>query len=364
MLPFKNYLLMLEGGAAGHMSHPFDLPTVNRGGDLINFFKKALKSLKKDSGSVKFDGLNVSLKLIKDDQGHFRFALDRGSNKELDIQGITVDNIEQRFDATTGGGTSMINIGKFILPIMDSSIELIMPELTKLRMTKNSNRFLNTEYITKTTNVTQYDRSMIVFHGVNEFFFTKSQKRGTVSRASKEISYDHATLDSLVTKLKPVFNQHGFEVFGPTKVNVSAEINLDSVLNEPFKVVYTPTSIVTYPLSAWLKKAVNPRKAEIIDNNGKRITAMTKNNYLHILNNNPIDNITTDKKAQKLLVDGAVLYHATRMLGNAVLNSLGSSAGELTKHEGVVLRDPTISANPVKITGEFILRGMESPFKK
>jgi hypothetical protein len=364
MLPFKKYLIVLEGGAAGHMAHPFDLPTVNRGTDLVNFFKKALVSLKRDRGAVKFDGLNMSLKLIQDDEGNYRFALDRGSNKEIDIQGITLDNIEQRFDISTGGGQSMINVGKFILPIMDSAIELIMPELKKLKMAKNSNRFLNTEYITGKTNVTQYDRNMIVFHGINEFYLSKSPVKGSIGRASREVAYDSEALNTLVLKLKPVFNQHGFEVFGPTKANITQPVSLDKVLSEPFKVIYTPTNIVTQPLSTWLKKSVNPRAATIIDVNGKKITAMTKNNYLHILNGNPLELITTDPKAQKLLVDGAVIYHATRILGNEVLKSLGSSAGELTKHEGVVLRDPKISMNPVKITGEFIVRGLESEFRK
>jgi len=365
MIPFKKFLL--EGGAAGHMAHPFDLQTVNRGTDLISFFKKAFNSLKRSKGKkgfVKFDGVNVSVKLIQDDEGNFRFALDRGSNKELDIQGITADNIDQRFDASTAGGQSLINIGKFLLPIMDSAIQLILPELKKLKMTVNINRFLNTEYITGQTNVTQYDRNMVVFHGVNEFFLSKSLKRGSVSRASKEVNYNVDALNELVNKLRPVFNQHGFEVFGPTAVNLTQQVNFESILNEPFKVVYSANNIVTQPLSAWLRKAVNPRSAKITDINGKLNSAMNKNNYLHILNGNPLDLITTDKKNQKLIVDGAVLYHATRLLGNAVLQSLSSSAGELTKHEGIVLRDPTISSVPVKITGEFIVTGMESPFKK
>ena len=44
MIPFKKFLL--EGGAAGHMAHPFDLLTVNRGTDLVGFFKKAFNSLR------------------------------------------------------------------------------------------------------------------------------------------------------------------------------------------------------------------------------------------------------------------------------------------------------------------------------
>ena len=37
MYNFKQYwdFVLCEGGAAGHMAHPFDLPQVNTGDDLI-----------------------------------------------------------------------------------------------------------------------------------------------------------------------------------------------------------------------------------------------------------------------------------------------------------------------------------------
>ena len=364
MITFKNFIIVQEGGAGGHMAHPFDLPSVNRGNDLLAFFKRALISLKQKRGSVKFDGLNTSIKLVRTEEGKFRFALDRGSNKEIDIQGITVDNIDQRFDPSTGGGQKMVEVGKFLLPILDSAIDLIMPELKKLKMISNSNRFLNTEYITGTTNVTQYDRNMIVFHGVKEFYLAKSPKLARIGRVSRETAYDGAALDAMIAKLKPVFHQHGFEVFGPTRVDLTQTADFTEALNQPITVVYAANNSVTQPLSAWLKKAVNPRNAQIINIANKKVPAMTKSNYLYVMAGKPIDAIATDPMSQKLIVDGAILYHATRVLGNSVLQGLGSSAGELTKHEGVVLRDPKISSNPVKITGEFIVKGMESAFRK
>ena len=52
------------GGAAGHMSHPFDLPTVGNGSDLFKFFQDAAELLMTGPGSVKIDGVNVSFKLM------------------------------------------------------------------------------------------------------------------------------------------------------------------------------------------------------------------------------------------------------------------------------------------------------------
>ena len=64
-------------------------------------------------------------------------------------------------------------------------------------------------------------------------------------------------------------------------------------------------------------------------------------------------------------IDGAVIYHATRVLGREVLNALTSGMGDAENHEGVVLVDKKrYGVDMVKITGDFILRGMVSSFKK
>jgi len=61
---------------------------------------------------------------------------------------------------------------------------------------------------------------------------------------------------------------------------------------------------------------------------------------------------------------GAIMMHATRMLGNDVLRGLTSPMGDVMSHEGVVMRDEKLfGPNPVKITGEFIVGGMGSAFQ-
>ena len=44
-----------EGGAAGHMAHPFDLPRVKNGMGLLKFFQDAQKVL--NDAVVKIDGV-------------------------------------------------------------------------------------------------------------------------------------------------------------------------------------------------------------------------------------------------------------------------------------------------------------------
>ena len=85
------------GGAAGHMSHPFDLGWVNSGSDLLDFFEKARTFVeKKGAAAVKIDGVNVSFKLVGDDESK-QFAVDRGSLKPIDIEGITMGRVDDRF---------------------------------------------------------------------------------------------------------------------------------------------------------------------------------------------------------------------------------------------------------------------------
>jgi hypothetical protein len=49
-------------------------------------------------------------------------------------------------------------------------------------------------------------------------------------------------------------------------------------------------------------------------------------------------------------------------LGDAVLESLSSPLGPVSEHEGIVIRDPKIYSKPFKITGKFIVQGLESAF--
>ena len=62
MKTFKQHFLT-EGGAGGHMAHPFDLHTVHNGKDLINFFDKAYIVVKKDAAN-KNNHLGICKKIL------------------------------------------------------------------------------------------------------------------------------------------------------------------------------------------------------------------------------------------------------------------------------------------------------------
>jgi len=240
MLSFKNYLL-LEGGAAGHMAHPFDLKNVKTGNDLVKLFNAIENSVKRNKTAVKFDGLNASVKLIKNEAGNYQYAFDRGSAKPIDLKGITRDNVLERFEK----GHGMIAVVNFLLPVLDSTIETTMQEINKLGL-KKPNRFLNLEYVTGQTNVTHYDRNMIVIHGINEFVPHYAKNKRLLSRTSIEVPYSKEILNEhIVLKNKnPEIKELIFLPIGtPVKIQMNEMRNY--ILNINNNTVYP---IVDYTL--------------------------------------------------------------------------------------------------------------------
>ena len=200
------------GGAAGHMAHPFDLGSVRTGNDLLDFFNKAKEHLETEgAGAVKIDGVNVSFKVVETD-GQHQFAVDRGSAKEIDISGITMSRVDQRFPE----GHGMRPAIKTLLSILNKALPAIKPQLQELGMWDNPSMFLNTEYVTGTTNVTDYDENFLAIHGLNQFY-EKVAKSGAskgnvrpgaerpdgVKAPSREVTYDPEIMETLIEKLNP-----------------------------------------------------------------------------------------------------------------------------------------------------------------
>ena len=361
------------GGAAGHMAHPFDLPGVSSGSDLISFFQKAAEYLSADGvGSVKIDGVNVSFKVVEQN-GQHQFAVDRGSMKEIDIGGITMSRVDQRFPE----GHGMRPAIKTLLSILNESIGEIQPELEELGMWDNPSLFLNTEYVEGTTNVTDYDENFLAIHGLNQFY-ERTAKSGAskgnvrpgaqrpdgVKSPSVEVPYSENVMESLIAKLNPIAEQYGFKVYGSVPTQTMADIDYAQTLAEPFTVQVSPDREITKPLGEWLSGASNPGYGSLKLKNGKTIHPLHKELYKAILSGTiPIVDLVQEQDAEAA-INGALFMHATRMLGNDVLRGLTSPMGDVMNHEGVVLRDEELfGPNPVKITGEFILGGMGSNFQ-
>lgn len=274
--------------------------------------------------------------------------------KPLDLEGITIDKLLDRF----GEGHGMVNAGRTLLTIMNESIDEITPELKQLGMWDNANRFFNTEFVQGTTNVLQYDNDFLAIHGINEFYQATPKRR-----ASKEVEYNPKVLDSLIEKLNKKAEEYNFKVYGSVPATLTKQPNYNHVLNKNFN-VNVGTEKISKPLRDYLNEANNPFGDKITLQDGKQVGALSKFVYMQILNGVPLDTFIEDEADYQKAIDGAVIYHATRLLGDELLTTLTSDMGDVKYHEGIVIRDPKFHSAPVKVTGEFIIGGMASQFRK
>ena len=359
-----NEHIITEGGAAGHMAHPFDLSNVNSGKDLKNIFEKAANSLQSNPGSVKIDGVNSSIRLVTID-GVKQFVMDRGSKKELDIKGITKDNLLNRF----GKGHGMVKIGGEVLDLFNSALPNIENNLKELGAWEDPNILFNMEYVSGKTNVQDYGSNFVAIHGLNKIESKEVQgkRKMLTKRISSEISYNKETLQSLLDNLKPVAKERGFEVYGSVPTKMGKKPNFNSALSKQYTVEFTDEN-KTQSLDKWLDEINVIPKDEFIfintDNTPKKVGAVSKQVYQVILNRENVDDLFDNEEDREKAINGFVTYLATEKLGDEVLKVLDSPMGSVENHEGVVIRDEKIANVPFKITGKFILGGIVSDFKK
>jgi len=307
-------------------------------------FFKAVDSLKQGGGSVKIDGVNASIRLVNG-----QFVMDRGSAKPLDIKGMRPEDLPNRFEP----GHGFINIGTKVINIFDEAIPSTKSELKKLGLLDNPNILFNIEYVEGTTNVVGYGDigNFLAIHGLKEIKPKTFGKDGSVkSRVAVEIPYDKAAMQSYINKLNKVAMKYGFKVLGSVGTSFKSDPNLAKVLREP--VTLYPTEVAeTKSLKDWLKNVkIN-------------LPLITREQFINASNSKNIAQDFAGQDVQKIIND-TIVYLTTIKLGDEVLKNATSEIGDLDKHEGIVVRDPNIYNNPFKITGSFIIKGLESKFKK
>ena len=371
------------GGAGGHMWHPFDCPDVNSGQDLISFFQRSIESIKRNPAALKIDGVNLSFRLRENPNTPtgFEFVIDRGSMKPLDVEGVTADNADQRFVLPDGSPHGMVEATRILLGIFNAAIPEIMPELEQLGMTQDTGPFslyFNTEFVLKKINVKEYPFNFIAIHGVNKF-----EQKGPKSRHGVGTEVDQALLDGIREKVQIFANERDFRVYTNIPTAFNNTVLLEDALNKEFTIVYKsfatdpeePSELgagegSTKPLKVWLtnvgnnpvnqKVNISDKMRKIYPNMGKAQTPYAKNIYLEVLKGTAISDIALGPEDIESIVDAVVVMHATRLLGNAVLDALESDEfGSARKQEGVVVKDPEIcGGSAFKFTGDFIVGGL------
>ncbi len=357
-----NEVLLTEGGAAGHMAHPFDLPNVNDGKSLLDVFKKAADSLEINPGSVKIDGVNSSIRLV-DLDGEKQFAMDRGSKMPLDVKGVTKDDLKDRFKKKDGSIHGMIAAGGEVLDMFNEALPSLENDLKKLGAWDDPNILFNMEYVEGKTNVQDYDTNFIAIHGLNriESKEVMGAKKMLTKRISKEISYDKSALQSMLNNLTPTAKKRGFEVYGSVPTEMKNKPNFNIALSQNYT-IKSNEGDKTQSLDKWLKELNNIPEETFIFMDGIKRGAVSKLVYTTLLSGGNIDELFEKEEDKQAAIEGFTTYLATEKLGDEVLKVLDSPMGTVDNHEGVVIRDEKIANVPFKITGKFILGGMVSDF--
>jgi hypothetical protein len=360
--------LLYEGGAAGHMAHPFDLPNVTSGKDLIKSFEQAADSLKKTPGSVKIDGVNASIRLINLGDKK-EFAMDRGSKKALDLKGVTKADLEDRF----GPGHGMIKSGGDVLDIFNAALPSIQEELNALGLLNDPNVMFNMEYVSGKSNVQDYGKNFLAIHGLLSVETKEVQgaRKMLTKRVTTEKPFDKADMDELLKKLEPFAKKKGFEIYGSVPTTFTKDPDFNKALNTRYTVDFAEGD-ETKTLGQWLSTVTSIPKTDRLKLNiegiphggTKDVGALSKQVYFAIFGGENVDDLFDDEQEKQKALQGAITYLATEKLGDAILDVLDSPMGSVNDHEGVVIRDDKISPKPFKVTGKFITGGVSSDFQK
>ena len=393
------------GGAAGHMKHPFEVPGVDTGPQMLQFIEKTRDYLLAGGlADTKIDGTNVSFKLVDTEDGGKEFAVDRGSSQPSDVLGITARNVRNKF----GEGHGMIRAIEVLLEIFNEALPSLEPELKALGVWDDPTKIFNTEYVEKVegreaTNVVAYDHNFFKIHGINQFFAKPAQpwrirkgigmdrpglKERPVDKETGKVfdgpsigvDYDKGAMESLKEKLSPIAAEKDFIVY--TLIPVIKKSGVESVdfadsLNRQISITTSRGNIETKSLKEWLNGVINPWQQYVNLVNGRSIPARGKEVYKAILGARagteeldieaqvPLSEMFgEDEEAKKLALDGAVIWHVTRLLGNDIIDAFTTEdMGDMDRHEGIVAKMPEYKFD-VKITGEFILGGEASTFRK
>lgn len=364
---FVSASILNEGGAGGHMTHPYEMNGVNNGRDLIEVFEDAVRAIKSERPAVKIDGANVSIKIARNidgsiyhnSKGHMEFGVERGTKKEDDIRGVTIDRLGTRFvnkvDPTKKHG--LVEAGSIILNIFNTALPSIENDLKKLKFFgKEKQHFFNMEYVYGQSNVIGYNKNFLAIHGVNEI--------DLATRKAREVNYNRSALEDVVKKVHPIAKQFGFDVYSsiPAELEEGVEdVDFSPALNSELTVIYTPDHAVTKRLAAWLVEAQSPNGKVITLTDNKKISPFSKKNYDNVVGRIPLNSVIKDNNdvVIKTAVDGAVFVQTTILMGQILKNALQSEVGHVGAQEGVVVRNLVYKGKPVgipiKFTGDFII---------
>lgn len=253
--------MIMEGGAYGHMNHPFDTQMNLTFGDLKTIISKALE------GTLEFtrektDGQALAISYRKDrgiiaarNKGHLK---DRGLNA-LDIKGVS-----DKF-ANRGGLTDAYN---FAMRDLESAISSLS-DAQRNKIFKDGSKFMNLEVIwPESVNVIPYGQPLLVFHGTMEY-----------DESGKAIGADTSDAKVLAGMIKQVNAdvQKNYTIQGPPIVKIPRSQDLSnkksfysskvSKLQKEFK-LKDSNGVADYH-QAWWSNFIDKNSPSTLDNKTK-----------------------------------------------------------------------------------------------
>jgi hypothetical protein len=158
--PVNGKVMLKEGGAAGHMSHPFDDLELSFQ-DAKNMIDAALSG-KVEFAQEKLDGQNL---MVTYKDGKVRAARNKGQLKNYAENSITADQLDQMMSGKGAVQTAFVEA----MRDMESAINKLDPK-QKEDFFQNGKKFINFEVLFPgTTNVVPYGATQLRLHGFKEY---------------------------------------------------------------------------------------------------------------------------------------------------------------------------------------------------
>ena len=356
MLSFKQYFLLNEGGAGGHMLHPLNLPEIKTGKELLELYEKSAHYLALKGAPVKIDGTNVSVRLVDTEHGK-EFAIYRGAKIDMEGPPATLSYLNTRFAENPGA----IKSYEQVLNIFNKALPQTTRELKELGLYNDPNIFFNTEFVAGTSNIIGYNNKFLAIHYPAKITEKFSAKKGTKSYGSEHLPFNADVLNAYAKKVNAVAQEFGFNVIHQSIAKMTGKPNFNAALSSELTI-----NGKTKTLKQWLSTAVNPANKVIKKLGGaKPVAGINQALYLDVVQNGVDINSIVAPESLPVATNCIVFWHATRLLGKAILDAMDSDLGKPSQQEGVVINNPAVSAYQFKITGDFFVRNAEaSPYRK
>jgi hypothetical protein len=205
-----DYTPILEGGAAGHMSHPFDNNQLTFGDfkEMINAGLSGSLNFEEEP-TEKTDGQNVFATI---QNGEVKFARNKGDMKTP----MSLSDFKTKFE----GHPSKLVQDTFQFAADDLAASLIkLPTKVQDEVFANGLNFMNMELIySLNPNVIHYDVDVIQFHGV-KITDGEGNVTGEDNSAAKKIAGLLKDVDAHIQKT--------FSIIPPQVIKIAKDINFD-----------------------------------------------------------------------------------------------------------------------------------------